>query len=209
VAVLFTPYLGVKLLPEIKPIPGGHDAIYATPRYERLRRIVRACVDRRRLVVGLTAAAFVLSAVGMGRGEEAVLPLLRPARGAGRDPAPAGLGRPQHRRGRRPAWKPDLQREPEAEVVTSYIGAGAARFFLSLNPEQPDPGVRQDHRRTPDAEARAALSAKLASGSPRAAIPRPGPDRPPAVRPARALSRRVSGRRRRPRSDPDRGRSGP
>jgi multidrug efflux pump subunit AcrB len=66
VAVLFTPYLGVKLLPDIKPIPGGHDAIYATPRYERLRRIVRACVDRRRLVVGLTVAAFVLSAVGMG-----------------------------------------------------------------------------------------------------------------------------------------------
>ena len=31
VAVIFTPYLGVKLLPDIKPIDGGHAAIYATP----------------------------------------------------------------------------------------------------------------------------------------------------------------------------------
>lgn len=28
VAVVFTPYLGVKLLPNIKPISGGHEAIY-------------------------------------------------------------------------------------------------------------------------------------------------------------------------------------
>ncbi len=30
VAVVFTPYLGVKMLPAIKPIEGGHDAIYDT-----------------------------------------------------------------------------------------------------------------------------------------------------------------------------------
>jgi multidrug efflux pump subunit AcrB len=33
VAVVFTPYLGVKLLPEIKPVEGGHHAIYDTPNY--------------------------------------------------------------------------------------------------------------------------------------------------------------------------------
>ena len=32
VAVVFTPYLGVKLLPNIEPKPGGHAAIYATAR---------------------------------------------------------------------------------------------------------------------------------------------------------------------------------
>src|SRR5256714_7917867 len=41
VAVVFTPYLGVKLLPDIKPIEGGHDAIYQTPRYQKLRRGIR------------------------------------------------------------------------------------------------------------------------------------------------------------------------
>ena len=37
VAVAFTPYMGVKLLPAIEPIVGGHAAIYATPGFERLR----------------------------------------------------------------------------------------------------------------------------------------------------------------------------
>ncbi|MEO1488201.1 MAG: efflux RND transporter permease subunit, partial [Pseudomonadota bacterium] len=54
VAVYFTPYLGVKLLPEIEPVKGGHDAIYATPRYEQLRRRVSACVSSRKLVAGVT-----------------------------------------------------------------------------------------------------------------------------------------------------------
>ena len=38
VAVVFTPYLGVKLLPDIKKREGGHEAIYDTPRYNRFRR---------------------------------------------------------------------------------------------------------------------------------------------------------------------------
>jgi multidrug efflux pump subunit AcrB len=37
VAVVFTPYLGVKLLPEIKAIKGGHAGIYSTPGYQRIR----------------------------------------------------------------------------------------------------------------------------------------------------------------------------
>ena len=37
VAVIFTPYLGVKMLPAIKPVEGGHHAIYDTPNYRRLR----------------------------------------------------------------------------------------------------------------------------------------------------------------------------
>jgi hypothetical protein len=35
--VVFTPYLGVKMLPAIKPVEGGHHAIYDTPNYRRLR----------------------------------------------------------------------------------------------------------------------------------------------------------------------------
>ena len=40
VAVVFTPYLGVKLLPNLKQREGGHEAIYATPRYQRFRRLL-------------------------------------------------------------------------------------------------------------------------------------------------------------------------
>src|SRR5215475_7330569 len=52
VAVAFTPYLGVKLLPDIKPIPGGHAAIYATPRYQQLRRLVGWSVRHKFIVAG-------------------------------------------------------------------------------------------------------------------------------------------------------------
>ena len=43
VAVIFTPYLGVKMLPDIKPVEGGHHAIYDTPNYRRLRGAHQVC----------------------------------------------------------------------------------------------------------------------------------------------------------------------
>ena len=42
VAVVFTPYLGVKLLPDIKQVEGGHAAIYNTRHYNRFRWLL-AC----------------------------------------------------------------------------------------------------------------------------------------------------------------------
>src|ERR671918_2940085 len=47
VAVVFTPYLGVKLLPEIKTIKGGHAGIYSTPGYQRFRHLVAWCVRKK------------------------------------------------------------------------------------------------------------------------------------------------------------------
>ena len=32
-----------------------------------------------------------------------------------------------------------LRQQPEAKIVTTYIGRGAPRFFFSYNPELPDP----------------------------------------------------------------------
>src|SRR6185369_7904172 len=64
VAVVFTPYLGVKLLPNIKPIEGGHAAIYATPRYERFRRLVTWAVNHKFWVAGAVIGTLVLAGVG-------------------------------------------------------------------------------------------------------------------------------------------------
>src|SRR5207244_3225504 len=61
VAVYFTSYLGVKLLPEIRPVEGGHDAIYGTSRYERFRRAVGSAVNHRRAVALGTVGALVLA----------------------------------------------------------------------------------------------------------------------------------------------------
>jgi len=32
--------------------------------------------------------------------------------------------------------------QPEAKIVTTYVGQGAPRFFFSYNPELPDPRSR-------------------------------------------------------------------
>ncbi len=66
VAVVFTPYLGVKLLPAIKPIEGGHHAIYDTPNYRRLRRLIAFAVRHKFVTCGIVGIAFALSGVGMG-----------------------------------------------------------------------------------------------------------------------------------------------
>ena len=40
VAVVFTPYLGVKMLPDFKPVEGGHAAIYDTPNISASRLLL-------------------------------------------------------------------------------------------------------------------------------------------------------------------------
>ena len=65
VAVTFTPYLGVKLLPDIKRVEGGHDAIYATKNYQRLRRLIRASVDHKWIAAAITIGLFAAAVVGM------------------------------------------------------------------------------------------------------------------------------------------------
>ncbi|MFZ3155374.1 efflux RND transporter permease subunit [Pseudomonas sp.] len=65
-AVVFVPYLGAKLLPDLAKLhaakhggsAGGHDP-YSTPFYRRVRTAVEWCVRRRKTVILLTIALFV------------------------------------------------------------------------------------------------------------------------------------------------------
>jgi multidrug efflux pump len=65
-AVVFVPYLGAKLLPDLAKLhaakhggsAGGHDP-YGTPFYRRVRTAVEWCVRRRKTVILLTIALFV------------------------------------------------------------------------------------------------------------------------------------------------------
>src|SRR5437879_12771522 len=56
------------------------------------------------------------------------------------------------------AW---LAKQPEAKVVTAYIGQGAPRFFLAMSPELPDPSFAKIVVLTPGEEAREALTWRL------------------------------------------------
>ncbi|MFN7197627.1 MAG: efflux RND transporter permease subunit, partial [Hylemonella sp.] len=52
VAVTFTPYLGVKMLRDVPPeARHGHDQLYQSPAYRRLRALVAWCVTQRKTVV--------------------------------------------------------------------------------------------------------------------------------------------------------------
>ena len=65
VAVVFTPYLGVKLLPDYKKVEGGHDAIYDTPRYNRFRRLLERTIARKWWVAVSVVSLFVIAVLGM------------------------------------------------------------------------------------------------------------------------------------------------
>ncbi len=75
--MVFTPYLGVKMLPAIKLIEGGHHAIYDTPNYRRLRGLITFAVRHKFVTCGIVGIAFALRC-RHGRRQAAVLPDIRP-----------------------------------------------------------------------------------------------------------------------------------
>lgn len=160
VAVVFTPYLGVQMLPEIKPVPGGHHAIYDTPNYRRLRKLITFAVDRKVLTCAVVGLAFALSVVGMGGLKQQFFPTsdrpevlveVRLPEGTSIETTTAAVAKIER-------W---LDEQPEAKIVTSYVGQGAPRFFLALSPELPDPAFAKIVVLTPNAGTRETLKQRL------------------------------------------------
>ncbi|WP_322994254.1 efflux RND transporter permease subunit [Castellaniella sp.] len=160
VAVIFTPYLGVKMLPDIKPVEGGHHAIYDTPNYRRLRGVVKFTVRHKFATCAVVAGAMALSIVGMGSVKQQFFPTsdrpevlieVRMPEGTSIETTTEAVQKIER-------W---LKERPEAKIVTSYIGQGAPRFFFAMAPELPDPSFAKVVVLTPDAEAREALKHDL------------------------------------------------
>jgi multidrug efflux pump subunit AcrB len=160
VAVSFTPYMGVKLLPAIKPVHGGHDAIYQTPRYQKVRSLIRWAVKRNRLVTLATLAAFLVAGAGMALVKKQFFPTsdrpevlveVQMPKGTSIEQTSAATEQVE-------AW---LRKQPEAQVITAYVGQGAPRFFMSLSPELPDPSFAKIVVRTPSEEARDVLKERV------------------------------------------------
>lgn len=137
VAVTFTPYLGVKMLPRYEK----HDSasLYQTPVYQRLRVLVTTCVRRRKTVVAATLLLLVLSVFAMANlvqkqffpssDRPEVLVSVNLPQGSAIQSTDATVRR----------LESILAEMPEVRTLSSYVGAGAPRFFISANPEQPDP----------------------------------------------------------------------
>jgi len=139
VAVVFTPYLGVRLLPEVAS--GHHGAsLYDTPLYRRLAASVGWCIDHGRMVLLATLGLLLASGAGMLLVRQQFFPLsdrpevvvdlsLQP--GASIAATSAAVARLE----RALAGNPDIRH------LDSYIGQGAPRFYLPYAPLLPNPAT--------------------------------------------------------------------
>ena len=161
VAVVFTPYLGIVLLPKVMKAHGGagHDP-YGTPLYQRLRALLHWCVSHRVLVLAATGALFLSAVAGMGLVQQQFFPTasrleliveLRLREGASFTATEAQVKR----------FEQLLQRDPQVQHFSAYTGANAPRFFLSLPIELPNPGYAQIVVKTANVADREAVRHRL------------------------------------------------
>lgn len=136
VAVIFVPYLGVRILKD--PVEGAADK-HDSAHYPRLRAAVTWCVQRRKTVVASTVVLLVLSIVAM-----ATLVQKQFFPSSDRTEVIVSVFMPQ---GTAIAETDKIVRQLESlinqqediESLSSYVGGGPPRFFLSAAPEPFDP----------------------------------------------------------------------
>ncbi|TJW61506.1 MAG: efflux RND transporter permease subunit, partial [Mesorhizobium sp.] len=117
-------------------VEGGHHAIYDTPNYRRLRRLITFAVRHKFIISGIVGIAFVLSVIGMGSLKQQFFPTsdrpevlveVRLPEGTSIETTTATVEKLE-------GWLDD---QAEAKIVTSYVGQGAPRFFFAMAPELP------------------------------------------------------------------------
>ncbi|HEO9145053.1 TPA: efflux RND transporter permease subunit [Enterobacter asburiae] len=160
VAVVFTPYLGVKILPNIPKVEGGHAAIYNTPRYNRFRQLLGRVIARKWRVAGSVVAIFILAVLGMGLVKKQFFPTSDRPEVLVEVQMPYGtsIAQTSAATSKIEAW---LGQQPEAKIVTAYIGQGSPRFYLAMAPELPDPSFAKIVILTDGETSREALKLRL------------------------------------------------
>jgi multidrug efflux pump len=148
-AVVFVPYLGAKLLPDLAKLhaakhggsAGGHDP-YGTPFYQRVRTAVEWCVRRRKTVILLTIGLFVASVVlfrfvpqqffpASGRLE--LMVDLKLSEGS-------SLAATEEQAKR---LEQLLNGHAGIDNYVAYVGTGSPRFYLPLDQQLPAASVAQ------------------------------------------------------------------
>ena len=140
VAVLFVPYLGVKLL-KVKTGPVQHE-VFDGPFYARFRRWVDWCVEHRWITIALTIGTFVLGMVGMGKVQQQFFPdSNRPEilvdvwlpEGSSMASNDAVVQRMEQL----------LMKQDGVNSVSAWVGSGVPRFYLPLDQIFPQSNVSQ------------------------------------------------------------------
>jgi multidrug efflux pump len=162
VAVLFTPYLGLKLLPDLAK---GHardnpDALYDTRIYRALRGVIELALRWRGTVVGVTVLMFVAAVASFGLVQQQFFPTstrtelffeLRLPEGTAIGVTDAAARKAEQM----------LAGDSDIDTYTTYVGQGSPRFWLGLNPVLPNPNFAQVVIVTKDLTARERVKARL------------------------------------------------
>ncbi|MBH0237153.1 efflux RND transporter permease subunit [Methylobrevis albus] len=160
VAVIFTPYLGVKLLPEMKRHGGGHGEMYGSRTYRALRAVIEWCVAHRLVVVMATVLLFAGSIMSFRFVEQQFFPdsprpeltvEIRLAEGASFAATERAMA----------AVAGVVDGDDDVLTWSTYTGAGAPRWFLASNPELPKANYASMVLETTGPEARDRVKAKL------------------------------------------------
>ncbi len=160
VSGLITPYLAVNMLPKDfgKHHHGGDP--YDTPFYRKLRRFIDLAIQRRWWVIGATVAAFALAVYGARFVPQQFFPNssrpelvveLRLKEGASFAATTEQVKK----------MESILAKDEDIRFFTAYTGAGQPRFYISLDPELPNPGYAIFVVMTKDTEARERVRSRL------------------------------------------------
>ncbi|MFG1182004.1 efflux RND transporter permease subunit, partial [Xanthobacter versatilis] len=158
VAVIFTPYLGTVLLPDMKK--GAHHEMHDGRLYRAFRRVLEACLRHRFLVIGATVAMFAGAIVAFGHVQQQFFPTsTRPELFLEmRLPEGTSITVTEATAKKAEALIGD---DADVATATTYVGRGAPRFWLGLNPVLPNPNFAQIVIVAKDIEARERLKARL------------------------------------------------
>ena len=148
-AVVFVPYLGDRLLPDLARLHASRHGAgsaapdpYGTPFYKRVRALVGWCVRRRKTVIVLTISLFVLS-IAMFRfvpqqffpasGRLELMVDLKLAEGASLSNTTEQVKR----------LEAMIKGHAGIENYVAYVGTGSPRFYLPLDQQLPAPSFAQ------------------------------------------------------------------
>ncbi len=142
VSVYFVPFLGYRLLREHPASSGESHEVFDSPFYSRVRTTVDWCVEHRWITIGATVGALLMGVVGMKFVEKQFFP------DSNRPEILVDLWQPE---GASLASTDDLVKRvekrlmaiPDAGSVTSFVGHGVPRFYLSLDQIFPQSNVAQ------------------------------------------------------------------
>lgn len=142
-AVMFVPYLGEKLLPDLAKIHAakhgtgdGQPDPYATPFYQRVRRLVEWCVAHRKTVIVLTVGLFIASVMLFRFVPQQFFPAsnrlelmvdLKLAEGVSLANTTSEVKR----------LEALLKEHAGIDNYVAYVGTGSPRFYLPLDQQLP------------------------------------------------------------------------